>query len=149
MKTRLSLVALVALVGMVLLGTGCATSTLESRKQERYGAYTALAPDQKASVDQGTIRVGMPMDAVYIAWGKPSQVLAGESLAGAHVRWLYVGTHLEGFTYWTYYGAWGPYHGYYGPELVHDYAVLNYISAEVVFEGGLVKEWRTLPRPGR
>jgi hypothetical protein len=32
------------------------------------------------------------MDAVYIAWGKPSQVLQGESSQGSTITWLYTGT---------------------------------------------------------
>jgi len=133
------------------LPLGCATSTLESRKQERYGVYSGLSSEQKGSVDLGHIKVGMPMDAVYIAWGKPDQVLTAESAAGTQIRWLYSGTYLRGFTHWTYPGPYGRYYngyGYGGPDLVHDYVVLGYIRAEVVFEGGVVREWRTLPRPG-
>lgn len=134
---------------LALALAGCATSTLESRKKERYGAYASLSSEQKASVDQAQIKVGMSMDAVYIAWGKPSQILTSETASGSQVRWLYSGTYLQSFSYWAYPGYYGPYRwGYCGPEFVHDYVVLNYIRAEVIFEGGLVKQWRTLPRPG-
>ncbi len=53
MKTSLWLL----LAGLLLL-TGCATSTLEGRKQERHPAYAALPPDQQAAVDSGQIKVG-------------------------------------------------------------------------------------------
>jgi hypothetical protein len=133
-----------------VLMTGCATSTIESRKAERYNAYNSLAAEQKESIDQGQIKIGMSMDAVYIAWGKPSQVLASETSSGPAVVWLYSGSYLQGFTTWNYPGMFGPYHRYYyGPILANDYTVINYVSAEVVFDGGgLVKAWRQLPRPG-
>lgn len=97
----------------------------------------------------GQIKVGMTMDAVYIAWGKPTQVLTGESAKGATTTWLYMGTYLQGFSRWNYPGAFGPTDRYYfGPIMSHDYVTLNYIKAEVVFEGGVVREWRTKPQPG-
>lgn len=137
------------LASLLLLSCGCATTrTLESRKQERYGTYAGLSTEQKTSVDLGQIKVGMPMDAVYIAWGKPHQILTSETAAGTQVRWLYAGTHLQSFSYWTYPGPFGPFsRAYAGPTFAHDYVMMNYIRAEVIFEGGLVKEWRTLPSP--
>src|SRR5690349_8087590 len=139
---------ILTLLAVTWLPLGCATSTLESRKQERYGVYSGLTSEQRISVDLAQIKVGMPMDAVYIAWGKPDQILTAETSAGTQLRWLYAGTYLQGFTHWTYPGPYGPFHrAYSGPDLAHDYVVLSYIRAEVVFEGGVVREWRTLPRP--
>lgn len=59
----------------LLICTGCATSTIQTRKQERHGIYSALPPEERNLVDQGRINVGMSKDAVYIAWGKPSEIL--------------------------------------------------------------------------
>ena len=132
---------------MTLALTGCATSTVESRKHERMAAYSSLSPEMKSLVDQKRIKVGMSMDAVYIAWGKPSQILTGESSQGNTVTWLYHGTYLEAHRYWTS----RPYfHGRYCyPEtyLESDYYPRSYVRAEVVFENGVVKEWRSLPQP--
>jgi outer membrane protein assembly factor BamE (lipoprotein component of BamABCDE complex) len=137
-----------------LLLSGCATSTIESRKQERYSAFGNLLPEQKAAVDSGQIKVGMTMDAVYIAWGKPNQVVTAESARGTTVTWLYTGSYLQGYTFWSHPGYFGPYDrfhgpGWYGPSFQHEYMPVNYVRAEVVFENGVVKEWRTLPSPGR
>ncbi len=132
-----------------LLLTGCATtSTVEKRKQERYAVYTALSPEFRAAVDQGQIKVGMPMDAVYIAWGKPAQVLQSASEQGSTTTWVYHGTQYQEYNYWTYhtYGGRGRYWGQ--PYLGTDYYPSQYISAEVIFENGVVKAWRTLPAPG-
>ena len=142
MKTRLGI-----LLGSLLLA-GCATSTIETRRQERYASYSELPAEQRAAVDTGNIKVGMSMDAVYIAWGKPAEVLISESSKGTLVTWLYRGSYLQVYRYWThphyYYGM-----GCYGtPYLAYDYYPQSYVSAEVIFEGGVVKEWRNLPAPG-
>ena len=131
----------------VLLTGGCARNTIENRIKERRGAYASFTPEIKSMVDQGQIKVGMPMDAVYIAWGKPSQQFTQETATGQTTTWIYHDTHLEPYHYWTQRGY---YHGnrYHSePYLANDYYVQSYVSAEVVFEQGVVKEWRTLPYP--
>jgi hypothetical protein len=128
-----------------LLLTGCATSTVEKRKQERYGAYSALSEEFRSAVDQTQIKVGMPMDAVYIAWGKPAQVVYQTSAQSTLVFWLYLSYQLHAVHYWNYYGyygyCWGP------PYLATGYYSSRHLSAEVAFENGLVKQWRTFPTP--
>ncbi|MFM1768109.1 MAG: hypothetical protein RJA22_638 [Verrucomicrobiota bacterium] len=145
MKMMLAL-ALAGLLAPLL--TGCATSRLEHRKQERYDAYTALPAPQRAAVDAGRIAMGMPMDAVYIAWGKPSRVVESESAAGKFTVWLYHDTYLQSVSYWGYRWYPGSHHyPYYSPSLMLDYVPVGYVRAEVIFEKGAVKEWRTLPPP--
>lgn len=139
-------ILLLALAGVLL--TGCATSTVESRKKDRYNAYTELSAEQRSAVDAGQIKVGMSKDAVYIAWGKPHQVLASESSAGRQEVWIYMGTYLHGYTYWGFRPYFGPHRYYHGPYLYHDYLPVAYAKAEVIFEKDAVKQWRTLPQPG-
>ena len=137
------------LAGMILLGlllAGCAHTTVDTRKQERAAAYAGFSEEQKQLVDQGQIKVGMTMDAVYIAWGKPSQVVSEETPDGMLTTWLYQDTHLESYRYWTYGNYYGR-RGYTQPYLAHDYYARPYVSAEVSFQDGVVKQWRTLPHP--
>jgi len=130
----------------VVFLSGCATtSTVEKRKQERYDVYSKLSPEFKALVDQGKIKVGMPMDVVYLAWGKPSQVIQGESSEGQLTTWLYYGTTFEEYRYWAYRPSYSHYY-YPSPTLERDYVPRNYVRAEVVFENGVVKSWRSMPR---
>ncbi|MDB6015864.1 MAG: hypothetical protein JWR19_353 [Pedosphaera sp.] len=120
----------------ILLFAGCTTpTTVESRKQERYAAYQALSPEMKAAVDHGGIKVGMPMDAVYIAWGAPSQILQSGSAAGEATTWLYEGGYMEETRYWGY------------RRVHYDYNPRTYVRAQVVFMNGAVSEWHTLPEP--
>ena len=133
----------------VLFFCGCKTSNVQSRRAERAAAYVSLPPEIQSLVDQGKIKVGMSMDAVYIAWGKPSQILTGETDGKTTTTWLYHGTTLEEHRYWThrYYHPYGRH--YYFPEtyMETDYHPRRYTRAEVVFEDGVVKSWRELERP--
>ena len=136
------------LAGLALCG--CATHNLESRRAERRAAYDALPPESKTAVDQGQIKIGMSTDAVYIAWGAPSQILTGESERGATTTWIYTGTALRERRYWAYrhgyYGRRG-YRYYEGPSMEFDYVPQHYARAEVVFENSLVKSWRNVTPP--
>ena len=138
---------LLLMAGLSMGIAGCATSTVESRKQERYGVYSELQPAARSLVDQGKIKVGMPMDAVYIAWGKPAQVLNSESSHGARTTWLYQDTQLQEYRYWSSrpYYAYG--HYFSTPTLEYDYYPRSFVRAEVNFENGVVKDWQTFAAP--
>ena len=134
---------------LALFAAGCATSTVEKRRQERSAAYASLAPEQRALVDQSQIKVGMPMDAVYIASGKPSQIINGQSSSGAATTtWVYHGTTWQEYRYWNYHYYPSGRHGYYpSPSLDYDYIPQSYVAAEVTFENGVVKSWRNITQP--
>ncbi len=137
----------IALASAIVL-TGCATSTVEKRRTERQSAYQALASDQRALVDQGQIRSGMNQDAVYIAWGKPAQKLQSEGPEGLTETWLYSGSTLDDYRYWTF-REYRERDGSTRLERVleSDYQIRDFISAEIVFTNAVVKSWRTLPTP--
>ena len=120
-----------------LLLTGCATSTIESRKRERTSGFAALSPEFKSLVSDGQIRRGMSEDAVYIAWGKPAQILQREDQSGLETIWVYLGGWMEETRYWY------PYRRV--PET--DYQPRTYVRAEIIFVNGAVSSWQTLPQP--
>ena len=142
-------VMMLLLVAVTFL-CGCAT-TIEDRRKERLSVYSQLPPEMQALVDKGQIKVGMPKDAVYIAWGKPDQIIQSESDQGRTETWIYYGSSLRPYHYWSYNG-WGPfYHDHYfyspAPYLETDYYPQYYVSAEVMFQNDRVVSWRSLPRP--
>lgn len=143
-RRRAIAIAMVFLAGLI---AGCSTSTIETRKQERTGAYQALSPEQKQLVDQGDVRVGMSQDAVYIAWGPPSQVLEQEDANGHVVTWVYEGQWMEETRYWTYRELSRDGSRFLDRHLESDYTPRQYIRAEIDFQDGKVVRWRTLPRP--
>lgn len=133
---------------LVLLVIGCATSnTPEKRRAERAAAYAALPAEQRELVDNGQIKVGMSTDAVYIAWGKPAQILQSENERGAVTTWLYEGDWMKESRYWAYRQTGA------GPDLflerylINDYQPRTYVRAQLRFVDGKLKEWQTLPRP--
>jgi hypothetical protein len=128
---------------------GCATkSTVQTRKQERPAAYAALPAEQQYLVDQGQIQVGLSEDAVYIAWGKPSEVLRAGDATGESVTWLYHGTTSEDYVFWRYHEVPRPGGGrYLTRHLDRDTNVREYVSAELVFREGKLESWRMLPKP--
>jgi hypothetical protein len=140
----------VILVFCFLLGillAGCATSTIESRKQELPAAYAALSSELKQAVDQGQIKVGMNPDAVYLAWGAPAEILTSETESGLATTWLYYGTVMQETRYWTYREVSHNGTLFLERYLERDYNPRDYVRAEIVFVNGMVKSWRTLPRP--
>jgi hypothetical protein len=120
-----------------LLLTGCATSSIESRRRERAAGFAALSPEYQTLVNDGQIRRGMPQDAVYIAWGKPAQILQREDQQGVVTIWLYHGGWMEETRYWPHYSR----------VPLNDYQPRTYVSAEITFVNGVVQAWRTLPQP--
>ncbi len=78
------------LVGALAVG-GCATrSTILSRIRERPEAYSTITPAMRAAVDTGQIMEGMTKDAVFMAWGKPSEVVQVEGPGGPYEMWVYL-----------------------------------------------------------
>lgn len=136
----------VLLLGSLLLA-GCATSTIESRKQERPAAYDALSPEQKKLVDNGQIKVGMSQDAVYLAWGRPADVLQNETQQGKSTIWLYTGTVMQESRFWTYREISRDGTTFLERFPEREYYPQDYVRAEIVFVDGKVSSWRTLPRP--
>ena len=118
---------------------GCATnSTVQSRIQERSAAYAAFPPDIKQLVNASRIKAGMDTNAVYIAWGKPDEVLESGNQNGEYTTWVYRSGYLEETRYWV---------GRRYPHLEHDYEPRTYVRSEIVFFNGVVQSWRSLPQP--
>lgn len=139
--------SVVILLFAALAFAGCARSTIQTRKQEKVAAYAALPPEEQQMVDQGRIRIGMSMDAVYIAWGPPAEVLESESAEGHVTSWIYHGAWMEETRYWTYREVPRKGGRYLERYLDSDYNIRDYVRAEIQFENGVVTQWRTLPKP--
>ncbi|MGV3773695.1 MAG: hypothetical protein ACO1QB_12395 [Verrucomicrobiales bacterium] len=137
------------LLGAMLLG-GCVTkSTIESRRIEKGAVYASMTPAEKMLVDQGQIKIGMSADAVYIAWGPPSEVLESEDpQSGRITTWRYYGSWMEETRYWAYREtSLGGTDLYLERYLLSDYNPRDYVRAELLMQDGRVLSWRTLPRP--
>jgi hypothetical protein len=138
----------IAAVTAILLAGCAATSTIETRRAEKISAYHNLSPDERQLVDSGQIKVGMSADAVYIAWGPPSEVLESEDANGRVTTWRYYGSWMQEDRYWAYRETRrGHADLYLERYLVSDYQPRDYVRSEIYFKEGQVNSWRTLPKP--
>jgi hypothetical protein len=138
--------ALAALAALGLL-TGCASSTIDSRREEKRALYESLRPEFRELVDKGQIAVGMPESAVYIAWGPPAQVLLSEDPNERAVFWLYHGTWMQDKRPWAYREV-----ALKGGVILERFQERSSDPragnrAEIVLVNGRVARWRITPRP--
>src|ERR1043166_7381072 len=98
-------------LALIFLATAAVTScsTVGSRKAERANAYKALSTQHRALVDEGFIDVGMDTNAVYIAWGKPYQIMRVDFPTGERTVWVYTGATSEQVSSWQYRPNANPY----------------------------------------
>src|SRR5712691_4843730 len=112
MKRRIFCQALTfGLAASALILTSC--STVESRVSNHPEIYQGLSGNDQALVSQGQIRVGMPQDAVWLAWGSPEQKAIGNMRGRATETWVYV-TYRSAYPYGGYPYGPGPYGHFYG-----------------------------------
>ncbi|MGI8821530.1 MAG: hypothetical protein ACR2ID_11790 [Chthoniobacterales bacterium] len=144
---------------------GC--TTVDTRIAEKREAYARMSPADQALVQQGGIREGMSEEAVYIAWGPPSQRAPGRNRGRVVDTWIYDATaagDYQGPFFYGYpygyglgYGSYGGYrgrfrrHAYYSPfydPFFYNHAnIVRYPERTVSFANGRVIAWQLLPAP--
>ena len=77
-------------VSLTFFFAGC--TTIDTRIAERPEAFRSMSPADQALVQNGRIREGMSKDAVYIAWGPPSQRAPGRNRGSIVETWIYDAT---------------------------------------------------------
>ena len=108
--------------------------------------YSKLSPEHRRLVAAGNITEGMSKDAVFLAWGSPSQVYQLEEDGKGKERWVYTSTrpthetHVGiGYGIHPRYRRWG-----YDGCIYNRYPRTTYVServAMVVFHKDLVESW--------
>jgi hypothetical protein len=158
-------------ISLSFILAGC--STVDSRIQEKPAAFQRLSASDQALVRDGKIREGMSRDAVYIAWGEPSEHAPGRNRGQIVDTWIYYATvagEYEGPFYYGYpygyglgygfyggrvgrFGRFGRFHGglYYDPffdPFFYDHAnIARYPERIVSFQNGRVISFQFLPEP--
>jgi hypothetical protein len=128
------------LAGGLALLCGCATSSIEQRRAQRAEAYAALSPEVRAQVDRGEVAQGMGMDAVFIAWGRPTKVTTRSGNDGREVEWWYYRNYIKSDPVW-YYRPDG--RGYPMMDVYYDTSAWKYVARKVVLRDGQVTWFRT------
>jgi len=152
-------------VSLTFLFAGC--TTVETRIQERPEAFRRLSPGDQALVQQGKIREGMSQDAVYIAWGPPSERAPGRNRGRIVETWIFYSTAAGNYPGPFYYGSsygYGLGYGYYGgrrglfrrglfydpfydPFFYNHANIVRYPERIVSFQNGRVISFQFLPAP--
>lgn len=120
MKTML------AAISATILLVSCVPSTPQARIQQSPRVFHSLSANDRALVERGQLARGMSPDAVYIAWGTPSNTFMGSYKGKASERWDYSGARpVYSSTFFSSYGygyGCGHGHGRYG----HHYSGIGY-----------------------
>ena len=126
---------------------GC--STVESRIKERPEVFNNLPEKQKTLVTQGEVTEGMRPDAVYLAWGRPDQVISGSERKQPIEEWIYEANRTEVVSSYRpvpiFYGRHGRF--YVGWDYVFDPVIISqpYPYKSIRFENGRAVAWRRTP----
>jgi hypothetical protein len=158
--------ALCAIASFAVAFSGC--TTVETRIQERPEAFQRMSPADQALVQQEKIRSGMSQDAVYIAWGPPSERAPGVNRGRPVETWIYYATasgdyYPSPFLYGSPYGFgtgfafYGGHRGrlhrgfiydpFYDPFFYNNVNIVRYPERTVSFENGRVISYQFLPAP--
>ena len=133
MKRRiLSGAATFGLAASALILTSC--STVESRISHHPEVYQGLSPSDQQLVSNGQIRVGMPQEAVWLAWGAPEQKASGAMRNQATETWIYI-TYRSGYPYGYPYGPYGGFYGGVGFGFVSGHRIHRHHHRSFVFFG--------------
>lgn len=136
------------LLPIVLIFSSCTPSTPQERILKNGGKFTSLPAKHQELVERGELARGMSADAVFLAWGSPSQRYQG--LQGNIVtdRWDYFGsTPVVNNHFGMHYGVgsgWGRRYSYsgfsFGPEIQY----VPYRKATVLFKNSKVDSWERI-----
>src|SRR6266545_154127 len=77
------------LVTLATLMAGCRSAGIAQRRTERIEAYRLLDPQAQSLVDKGQIQDGMDTNAVFVAWGPPTDAFALDAAGGQRLIWNY------------------------------------------------------------
>jgi len=130
----------------------CAASTPQTRIARNPALYQSLTPSQQSLVSQGRIERGLPMDGVFLAWGRPDRVTEWDRSGSRLERWTYhglrpVSTYAFGLGVgpgWYGCGPYGDPFFFGGPSVEW----VPYPVSRVDFRHGRVTDWEVrLSRP--
>jgi len=118
MKTML------AAISATILLVSCVPSTPQGRIQQSPQMFHSLSAKDRALSERGQLARGMSPDAVYIAWGTPSNTFMGYYKGQASERWDYAASRpVYSSTFFSSYGyGYGGGYGRYG----HHYSGIGY-----------------------
>jgi hypothetical protein len=143
------------LAAACLLASCAASSTPQTRIARNPAMFEALTPAQQEVVSRGRIERGLPMDGVFLAWGRPDRVVEWDRSGSRLVRWTYqslrpVHTYSVGWGVGPGWGGWRGWDPWYDPYFFGGPSIewVPFPVSRVDFRQGRVTDWEVrLTRP--
>lgn len=140
---------------LILAAMGCRSSAVAQRKTQHRDAYQSLDATTRSLVDKGKIRNDMDTNAVFIAWGQPTDAFAIDLPGGGRrtiwnyeEKWAYEFRQSAAFDS----GAVTPTRS--GAERVEGgrqfrrwHVPITYVAKSETFADGRVIEWKKYDPP--
>src|SRR5438046_8945163 len=83
-------VTFILMLGILALAdAGCQSSGVAQRRAQRPEAYHSLDATTQRLVNQGKVQNGMDTNAVFIAWGPPTDAFTVDIPGGQRLIWTY------------------------------------------------------------
>ncbi|MDF1657385.1 MAG: hypothetical protein P1U58_07220 [Verrucomicrobiales bacterium] len=152
-RSRLTVLPLLA---VALFLSSCATqSGVEKRIEKNPQLYSKLSGSDRELVRRGEVKERMSQEAVFLAWGRPDQVMSGGRNGQSTEKWAYfssrpvnnfnVGVGMgSSHSFYTNFGI-HPRYGYsFGPGWNFGSSVdfVQQITKQVEFSNGRVTAWQ-------
>ncbi len=136
------------LLPILVAAVFCGCSTIETRLAERRPAFEAMSPTFQRLVLTGQITQGMPLDGVYIAWGRPDAISQGSRESRLFETWhyfIYDTVEIPGWDYIPrgYVGRRGRPYYYIDPIYTPGYVTRRSLARWATFENGRVAAWES------
>jgi hypothetical protein len=127
------------------LWAGCQGTSPAARRAANPAAYAVLPAEWRPLVNAGKICEGMDTNAVFFAWGPPSEVQSGTLNGGSWATWSYTERGVREIGYWEWEQSTSTRPG--GMEYRRAFEPISFLGTSVVFEGGKVVRWRRHSTP--
>ena len=148
MKTRSVRQILSALLSgtVCFANSGCHSTGVAQRKAQQMENYRALPVETQKRVERGEIENGMDTNAVFIAWGKPTDSFTLEVPGGGErLIWNYEARWAYDFKRVTPEVSTYRFAQNRTVEILH--VPIVYVKQSVTFAGGRVVQWKNYDPP--
>lgn len=84
-----ALIPVTAALLAALLLSGCETTSISTRIEEKSAVFAQLTPEEQENIRQGVVELGYTADMVYMALGKPTRVETKDTPDGPIGLWTF------------------------------------------------------------
>jgi hypothetical protein len=129
---------------LAVVAAGCQSSGIGQRKAEREAAYQSLNAGSRKLVDKGKIRDGMDTNAVYMAWGLPTDAFTLDVPGQQRLIWNYEEKWTYGRSRIVPAGSSGGRPRY---SMESWRVPITYVAKSATFENGKIIQWKKYDPP--